>query len=189
MEIEEENYESQHYTQESEFHYEASRPFQTFNLLNIINHTKEIMHKFSPITAGDPLLDQYFKNGRESYSIHSFEPGKIYDFYGEAGSGKTNFGVHLAVQNAISMYNTEDDSLIYHISVGKSVSSKRYEDMVQSLKKSNNYPKKAIENFPTNVMFLEFGLKEDDEHEIEGANFVEFILINVRDIFNKSEAM
>ena len=61
--------------------------------------------------------------------------------------------------------------------------------MVQSLKKSNNYPKKAIENFPTNVMFLEFGLKEDDEHEIEGANFVEFILVNVRDIFNKSEAM
>ena len=162
MEIEEnrrqDNEEQHEFYEELEF----CRKVETFNLLNIIKHTKALRHKFSPITAGDQLLDTFFMQGREEHSIHCFEPGKIYDFFGEAGSGKTNFGLHVAIANALSVYGTEDDSLIYHISVGKGISSRRYQDMVKSLKTSEKYSEKAIENFPTNLIFLEYSFTEGD---------------------------
>lgn len=54
------------------------------------------------ITLNDPILDQFFSpHIKENQPLETFKHGYIYEIYGEAGSGKTNFCLHLALQNIL----------------------------------------------------------------------------------------
>ena len=113
-----------------------------------------------------------------------FVTGTIVDLYGEAGSGKTNFALQVAIWNILDNRQHPRFSSVY-ISINKTVSSSRVQSMFKHIREAlgTQLSQQEFDAFTTNFVNLHYSIDDGN------ASMFDFFLETdvIKPILNKQQ--
>ena len=97
------------------------------NLTNCLKLSEKTEHK---LMTGCNLMDKFLNGG--------FVPGKLYEIYGESGSGKTQLAIQLLLQSLLPTENGGLGGISLYLMTGKPLNEKRFNEMKDGFIAKNN---------------------------------------------------
>ena len=98
--------------------------------LNMTTCLKLLEAGTQKLSTGCDMIDQFLKGG--------FVPGKLYEIYGESGSGKTQFSIQLLLQSLLATKDGGLDGLSLYLMTGKPLNERRFTELKDGFLANND---------------------------------------------------